>query len=58
MRLVLLATLLLSSCKTLGTYAPEMAVVNKCLDSGGCWNFENQLCERVDPNRCPSPQAP
>jgi len=38
-------------------WLPDQAVVNTCLDSGGCWNFQSNVCERVDPKRCPSPQV-
>ncbi len=26
--------------------------VDRCLDSGGCWNAQANECEHVDQNRC------
>lgn len=55
---LLVLTFTLTSCLAHRPWLPEnQAVVNSCLDSGGCWNFQTNTCERVDPKRCPTPQV-
>ena len=57
MRALVALSLTLSGCLAHRPWLPDQAAVDKCLDSGGCWNFPNNVCERVDPSRCPAPQV-